>query len=274
MTAPQSGQLDPRPVSEATEIFSRVLCGVDATPQSRAAVRQADWLRAAGGTLTVITALDAGATAQAGWAATQAAKGLRQEAESALEAARAEVGEATFKLIEGRPDQVLLAEAKRLGASLVAVGTHGISRPVGIALGSVTSMVLHDAPCSVLVAREWPGGEQHPRSIVVGVDGSPESAVAVEVAFALGRRFRINASPWAVRDGRDFDQSAVDAIAEDVRFEDGAPVDVLTSAVGEADLLVVGSRGLHGLRALGSVSERVAHKAPCSVLVVRRLIAP
>jgi nucleotide-binding universal stress UspA family protein len=27
---------------------------------------------------------------------------------------------------------------------------------------------------------------------------------------------------------------------------------------------------LHGVAALGSVSERVAHRAPCSVLVVRR----
>jgi nucleotide-binding universal stress UspA family protein len=31
----------------------------------------------------------------------------------------------------------------------------------------------------------------------------------------------------------------------------------------------MGSRGLHGLRSLGSVSERVAHDAGCSVLVVR-----
>lgn len=36
-------------------------------------------------------------------------------------------------------------------------------------------------------------------------------------------------------------------------------------------LIVLGSRGLHGIRALGSVSERVAHRAPCSVLVVRTL---
>ena len=34
-------------------------------------------------------------------------------------------------------------------------------------------------------------------------------------------------------------------------------------------LVVVGSRGLHGLAALGSVSERVAHSAACSTLVVR-----
>lgn len=37
-----------------------------------------------------------------------------------------------------------------------------------------------------------------------------------------------------------------------------------------AHLAVVGSRGLHGVKALGSVSERVAHDAACSVLVVRR----
>jgi nucleotide-binding universal stress UspA family protein len=35
------------------------------------------------------------------------------------------------------------------------------------------------------------------------------------------------------------------------------------------DLVVIGSRGLHGLKALGSISERVAHQAECSVLVVR-----
>ena len=34
-------------------------------------------------------------------------------------------------------------------------------------------------------------------------------------------------------------------------------------------ILIVNGRGLHGLIALGSVSERVAHLAPSSVLVVR-----
>ena len=34
------------------------------------------------------------------------------------------------------------------------------------------------------------------------------------------------------------------------------------------------ARGLTGLRALGSVGERVAHHAPCSVLIVRRPAHP
>jgi nucleotide-binding universal stress UspA family protein len=47
------------------------------------------------------------------------------------------------------------------------------------------------------------------------------------------------------------------------------PVAALVATAAGADLLVVGSRGLHGLKALGSVSERVAHQAHSSVLIVR-----
>ena len=49
--------------------------------------------------------------------------------------------------------------------------------------------------------------------------------------------------------------------------DDRSAVHALTEAGG--DLIVVGSRGLHGLRALGSVSERVAYGAKASVLVAR-----
>ena len=54
-----------------------------------------------------------------------------------------------------------------------------------------------------------------------------------------------------------------------VKAVEAGPVRALVEASSCADLLVVGSRGLHGPRALGSVSERVAHKATCSVLVTR-----
>ena len=36
----------------------------------------------------------------------------------------------------------------------------------------------------------------------------------------------------------------------------------------EPSLIVCGRRGLRGLKALGSVSERVVHRAGCSVLLV------
>jgi nucleotide-binding universal stress UspA family protein len=55
----------------------------------------------------------------------------------------------------------------------------------------------------------------------------------------------------------------------DVERNDGPPVDGLVAASEMSDLVVVGSRGLHGLASLGSVSKRVAHHAHSSVLVVR-----
>ena len=36
-----------------------------------------------------------------------------------------------------------------------------------------------------------------------------------------------------------------------------------------ADLLLVGSRGLRGLRAIGSVSEQLGHQSASSILIVR-----
>ena len=51
-------------------------------------------------------------------------------------------------------------------------------------------------------------------------------------------------------------------------------MDVLHVLSEQCDLVVVGSRGLRGVRALGSVSERVAHDARSSVLVVRGRGAP
>ncbi len=55
------------------------------------------------------------------------------------------------------------------------------------------------------------------------------------------------------------------------RVGEGNAAQVLLDEAAEAELLVVGSRG-HGTFAgavLGSVSQRVAHHAPCPVVVVR-----
>ena len=53
-------------------------------------------------------------------------------------------------------------------------------------------------------------------------------------------------------------------------FDEGDPGDVLVRLAEEcgADLLVVGSKGMQR-RIIGSVPNRVTHKAPCSVLVVK-----
>jgi universal stress protein A len=53
----------------------------------------------------------------------------------------------------GKPAEQLIAEARQLGASMIAVGTHGRKALSHFFLGSVADEVMREAPCSVLVAR-------------------------------------------------------------------------------------------------------------------------
>jgi nucleotide-binding universal stress UspA family protein len=56
-------------------------------------------------------------------------------------------------VLEGRPDQEIVAAAERRGADLVVVGSHGRTGLDRILIGSVSERVIGHAPCAVLVAR-------------------------------------------------------------------------------------------------------------------------
>jgi nucleotide-binding universal stress UspA family protein len=109
-----------------------------------------------------------------------------------------------------------------------------------------------------------------PRKIVVGVDGSPESAAAYAVSKQLAERFETELVAVVAHGGEPIDGQLIGSLVGHYREDlPDEPVAALVAASADADLLVVGSRGLHGLKALGSVSERVAHQARSSVLIVR-----
>ncbi|MGZ8566849.1 MAG: universal stress protein [Actinomycetota bacterium] len=57
----------------------------------------------------------------------------------------------------------------------------------------------------------------------------------------------------------------------ETRTVEGQPAEVLVEAARDADLLVVGSRGMGGFRELllGSVGQQCAHHATCPVVIVR-----
>lgn len=147
-------------------------------------------------------------------------------------------------------------------------GAPASGRLGGIVLGSVGTHVLHRAPCSVLIARPSADETAFPRSIVVGHDGSKGAAAAAAAAKELAHRFDAVLRILVATGG---DPVQIDPLAQEKGLEWSSlrPTDALATVSAEADLLVVGSRGLRGVRALGSVSERVGHLARCSVLVVR-----
>ena len=51
------------------------------------------------------------------------------------------------------PGDVIIEEAKDLDADLIVVGTRGLNVLTRTMLGSVSSKVIHEAPCDVLVVR-------------------------------------------------------------------------------------------------------------------------
>jgi nucleotide-binding universal stress UspA family protein len=139
------------------------------------------------------------------------------------------------------------------------------------------------------------------RSIVVGTDGSPSADAAVrraaELAKGSGTRvhlvtaypdvptYRETIASSAKAEPIDLRQVAESILARESRaLEDegievmahaweGDPAEVIIDVAQEegADLIVVGARGLSGLQRflLGSVSSKLSHHAPTSVMVVR-----
>ena len=114
-------------------------------------------------------------------------------------------------------------------------------------------------------------GNRFPSGILVGVDGSDHSLAAAAVARTIADRFGSELVVVVVvaKGGTPVDPGPIRELSSEVVTDSGKPVEVLVDLSEEVDLLVVGSRGLHGLAAIGSVSERVAHRAACSTLVVR-----
>lgn len=226
-----------------------IVCGVDGSEAGFEALAQARRLLAPGGRLVAVTACDEALAVHAGLHAPRVAASLRAEAEAARALAEQElagVEGAVTEVVPGRPVDVLRRAVARERADLLVLGDHGTRRPVGMLLGSAATTLLREEPTAVLVAR-GPTERGFPRSVVVGVDASPAAVHAHEVAASLAGEAG----------------ASLRVVAADRR-----PVAALEAASADADLVVVGSRGLRGVAAIGSVSERVAHRARSSVLVV------
>lgn len=251
-------------------VFDRVVVGVDGTDWGYEALHQTLSLRQDEGSVDAVTALDTGLAVHAGFEAVHVAAQLKEEAE--LVRAQAEqiiAGRSgcSARIARGDATRVLRHACSETDATLLALGGRRSSRFLGIMLGDAGTTLLHEATCSVLVARPQWGQRWHPRRIVVGLDGSQPALRALAVADELAERLGSVVKVVAATGGKTIDRDGAWSERVDT-WEPGHPVVVLLDRSTQADFIIIGSRGLHGVHALGSVSERVAHRAACSVLVV------
>lgn len=214
-------------------------------------------------------------------------------------------GLATDSIVgEGHASEEIVGIAEEKGADLVVVGSEGVTGARLFFLGSVSLNVLRYAHCSVLVTKPPVAGAlTGVRKTLLATDGSDNAYAAAEFLskFQLGDDAEINVlhvlpklplPSKAVPDQPtlvEFQKLRVEA-AEQVLDEtvsrlasglktntlirEGDPANEVLKASTEigADLVVVGSKGLSGIKMflLGSVSRKVAKHAETSVLVVKQ----
>lgn len=263
-----STPLNPALSSERIDIFDRILVEVDETPESFVAAAQAKCLVGPEGELKLLGVVERASAAQAGVAAVLAADAAETKTAAALEHAKNLLEPTSVRFVSGRARDALLAEAAAVRATLVAVGLHPHGRVTAKLFGTLDAAVLREAPCSVLVSR--PGwGTTKPKVIVVGVDGSPESALAKRVARALAERLGADLRIVIALGGKPVLESVFGPDNAEALIDPRDPPAALAADASECDLVVIGHRGAHGAAKLGRVGERVVYRARSSVLVVR-----
>ena len=233
-------------------------------------------------------------------------RGLREAAATAERQLRQRWPESTVDVVERAPVPAILSVTRTLAPKIIVVGWrgHGIVHRM-FSGGSVSRAIVRSAPCAVLVVKGRPG---EVRRLVLGVDGSAHARAAARFVAGLtppgggsvtlvavvkpqqlpslgllpasgramivrGARAEHDARVKAAR--RDLDRLA--AIVQrggwkvDAVVRAGAPVTELVAAAGDADVVVVGARGVGGLEGLliGSVADGVLRHSPTSVLIVR-----
>lgn len=205
---------------------------------------------------------------------------------------------------EARPEApatALLTMAHEWRADLVVVGSHGRWALGRAMLGSVSQAVVTHAPCSVRVARRRKTPVGRGLRLLVGVEGSSNSAAAISaiamrtwpaetnvvVLVALDVRLAL-AMPVIEEQkedqvgGEQWVKAMADAAADELRraglpaeivLRHGDPKKVLLEEARATDIdcIFVGARGHSRVQRLllGSVSSAVSAQAPCSVEVVR-----
>jgi nucleotide-binding universal stress UspA family protein len=270
-------------------IFANVLCAIDGKEGGFSGVEQAAALATGRGRLTFLAVTSfRSAGAQRGPAIGPArAAGILERAE---EIAREHGVPYESEVDPGSPPARVILDWSARGYDMLALGAPASSWPARLLSVGVGSKALGGFSSALLVARPLADDRRFGDRIVVASDGLEASDALIDLAsrladacgsgsvtlvHALGRESPVKRGRLRERERTVQEQErALGATrpsgTTELQVKPGraGPVTVSAATAADASLVVMGSRRLDGLRAMGSVSRRVVHQARCSVLLV------
>jgi len=199
-----------------------------------------------------------------------------------------EVGVKTDSVIKmGDPAENILEYSKK-DFDLTVMGACGENEKDACTLGSVTKKIMLHTKCPTLIVKEV----TFLSNLLVCVDGSDHAVNALNYATNLAQKMGgkitlLNVQDHRIRKvspktaeelGNRIISKSLETIKKEKlqvneKVEFGVPSNVIVEVAEKEkyDLIVLGNRGLGTVTRflLGSVSDDVAHKAKCSVLIAR-----
>ena len=274
------------PGAGAQPVFAGILCAIDGREGGFTAVEQAAALAGPSGHLTLLEVTSyrsEGERRSPAIGPTEATRVLDRASGIAREAGVP----FTTEVDPASPPQRVILDWS-VAYDLLALGAPAATWLRGLFVASVGDTALGSLVTPLLVARPASADHQFADRILVASDCLEGSDGLVELAGELARAYGASVillhatghEPHVRRDGveqkerrlqeqaHSLQRSVGDA--SEVRSKRGHAHDVIIETAKSlgASLVLVGSRRLDGLRAVGSVSRRVAHEANCSVLLV------
>ncbi len=237
---------------EQEGVFDRIVCGIDESPQSLEALRQVDRLRPADGSLHLVSVAELSLAVHAGGlAAAHLLEEIELGAQRALDQAMESCNATSHRLIEGSPAGALLQEIERVRATVVALGSHGTSTG-----GRDPRRDDRDDPpaqralLGAVGACPGRSGTHSPPRSSSESTARPQLSVRSKLPVSSASGWAFPCGPLAASGGKPVQADGLRSIPG-LEWDERKPLDALVDASASADLLVVGSRGLHGLAALG-----------------------
>ncbi len=201
---------------------------------------------------------------------------------------------------EGEPPEVLIDIAQNQKADLIALGTYGRKGLKRMLMGSVTSQVILNAPCDVLVVKRpcsectgsylsvlvpFDGSEYSRKALLRAGEMAKDDGSRVTVLYVIPRYeemvefFRTDSIKKRLHAEAEKVLAQAKAVASERGFSiatvirEGHASDEIVAAAGqlENDLIAMGTYGWKGVNQalMGSTTNRVLANASCPILVVK-----